>query len=38
MNCKWISKIDERKKCDREADSSGYCIFHKEINLMKRYS
>lgn len=30
MNCKWISKIDERKKCHREADSSGYCIFHKE--------
>lgn len=29
MNCKWISKKDG-KKCDREADSSGYCIFHKE--------
>lgn len=30
MNCKWIFKIDERKKCYREVDFFGYCIFYKE--------
>lgn len=35
MNCKWVSKEDKRIKCERHADSSGYCIFHKK-NKSKR--
>lgn len=35
MNCKWVSHGDRNLKCDRHADSSGYCIFHKE-NKTKR--
>ncbi|GAA3659493.1 potassium channel family protein [Asaccharospora irregularis] len=27
MDCKW--KSNQNKKCSREADNSGYCIFHK---------
>ena len=35
MNCKWTSRENSGKKCDRQADSSGYCIFHKH-NKSKR--
>lgn len=35
MNCKWVSNEDRNLKCTRHADSSGYCIFHKE-NKSKR--
>lgn len=30
MECKWKSVYEDGVKCSREADSSGYCIFHKE--------
>lgn len=29
MNCKWQSKENRNLKCNRYADESGYCIFHK---------
>ena len=35
MNCKWVSNGRRDLKCARHADSSGYCIFHKE-NKTKR--
>ena len=30
MNCRWVSKENRNVKCTRKADSSGYCLFHKE--------
>lgn len=30
MNCKWVSSENRNLKCNRHADSSGYCLFHKE--------
>lgn len=35
MYCKWVSNGDRNLKCSKRADSSGYCIFHKE-NKSKR--
>ena len=35
MNCKWVSRKDKNLKCNRHADSSGYCLFHKQ-NKSKR--
>ena len=35
MNCKWSSNENRNLRCNRHADSSGYCIFHKE-NKTKR--
>ena len=35
MNCKWVSNGYRDLRCTRHADSSGYCIFHKE-NKTKR--
>ena len=35
MNCKWVSNEDRNLICSRHADSSGYCLFHKE-NKNKR--
>lgn len=35
MNCKWVSNEDRNLRCCRGADSSGYCLFHKE-NKNKR--
>lgn len=29
MTCKWVSSIDDNVACNRCADESGYCIFHK---------
>ena len=43
MNCKWTSREDKNIKCYRHADSSGYCLFHKqnksprEIALFEAY-
>ena len=30
MECKWKSVHQNKVKCCKEADSSGYCIFHKK--------
>ena len=30
MDCRWRSVHNSEVKCRRRADSSGYCIFHKE--------
>ena len=30
MKCNWYSNGNRSLKCNRHADSSGYCIFHKE--------
>ena len=35
MKCNWYSNGNRSLKCNRHADSSGYCIFHKE-NKSKR--
>ncbi|WP_455540181.1 potassium channel family protein [Terrisporobacter sp.] len=43
MNCKWVSRENRNLKCNRHADSSGYCLFHKqnkskkEIALFEQY-
>lgn len=29
MKCKWVSNENRNLKCNRHADSSGYCLFHK---------
>lgn len=33
MNCKWVSNEDRNLRCNRHADSSGYCLFHKKIKI-----
>lgn len=30
MNCQWKSRENNSIKCERQADDSGYCIFHKK--------
>lgn len=35
MKCKWHSNVNRSLKCNRHADKSGYCIFHK-TNKTKR--
>lgn len=35
MKCNWVSTVNKEHKCERDADESCYCIFHKK-NKTKR--